>query len=280
VGETVLGLSITSTSVGWVLVDGSAAGGATLDHDAFDVDANTDTSQHAVAVRGAQAIAAATGDVVRSIGVTWSGDVEAEAKRLLASLSEAGYDNLVEVPLSTAAQAWAQVVGGDLGCEKTALCVIEPATVTVLALDTGDGAVQTAVTHTRESASADGLGHWLTEVFDRHHLEPENLLVVGSRSDLDALADSLEAALPMPVISTTEAQLVLARGAAIAAANSAVSTVAPAYKAPADDQPPHGQSGLARGVDHIDDRCAGRGAEPLRRFALTYQFHTDGSLGG
>jgi hypothetical protein len=115
--ETVLGLSITSTSVAWVLVDGTAADGPALDHDAFDVDAKTDTTQHAVAVRGAQAIAAATGHVVRSIGVTWTDDVEAEARQLLESLREAGYDNLVEVPRTTAAKAWVQVFEGDIGSE-------------------------------------------------------------------------------------------------------------------------------------------------------------------
>jgi hypothetical protein len=115
-----------------------------------------------VAVRGAQAIAAATGHVVRSIGVTWSDDVERAATQLLASLRASGYDNLVEVPLPNAAQAWAQGVGRDLGYAKTAVCVIEPATVTLLAVETGDGAVQTAVTRARESASADGLSQWLT----------------------------------------------------------------------------------------------------------------------
>jgi acetyl-CoA acetyltransferase len=104
-----VGLSITATQFGWILVEGSAADGATLDHDAFDVDADTGTSQHAVAVRGAQAIAAATGHVVRSIGVTWSDDVETVATQLLESLRASGYDNLVEVPLPNAAQGWKRV---------------------------------------------------------------------------------------------------------------------------------------------------------------------------
>jgi len=38
--------------------------------------------------------------------VTWSDDVEMEARQLLESLRAAAYDNLVEVTLSTAAQAW------------------------------------------------------------------------------------------------------------------------------------------------------------------------------
>jgi hypothetical protein len=194
--ETVLGLSITSTSVAWVLVDGSAADGPVLDHDAFDVDAKTDTTQHAVAVRGAQAIAAATGHEVRAIGVTWSDDVETEARQLLESLSESGYDNLVAVPLSTAAQAWVQGFGGDPGSE-------------------------------------------------------------------------------MPVISSAEGQLALARGAAMAVANADI-TDPPVDEGPAEDDPPRGQSKPASHARVLAMLTAG----VLAVVALTYQFHTDGSTGG
>ena len=67
--QTVLGLSMTSTSVGWVLLDGQGPDAATLDHDAFDVQSGADgaagdTSQHAAAARGAQAIATASGHKV------------------------------------------------------------------------------------------------------------------------------------------------------------------------------------------------------------------------
>ena len=221
--QTVLGVSITSTSVGWVLVDGSAADGDTLDHDAFDVDAG-DSSQHGVAVRGAQAIAAATGHEIRSIGVTWTDDVETEARHLLESLRESGYDNLREVPLPQATQAWAQGIGRELGYRTTSVCVIEPAAVTVFTVDTAGGAVQTDVTQARESAGSDGLSHWLSEVFDGDRTEPDSLLLVGSRSDRDELTEPLGEALPMPVIGTAEAQLVLARGAALALANNALIT--------------------------------------------------------
>lgn len=218
--DTVLGVSITSTSVGWVLVDGSAADGATLDHDAFDVDVS-DTSQHAVAVRGAQAIAAATGHQIRSIGVTWTDDVQTEARQLLASLRVAGYDNLVEMRLPQAAKAWAQGIGRDLGYDTTAVCVVEPTAVTVLNVDAVAGAVQIDVTHSRDSANADGLGHWLTDVFAGNRRKPDSLLLIGSRSDRDQLAESLDESLPMPVIGTAEAQLVLARGAALELLNNA-----------------------------------------------------------
>lgn len=216
--ETVLGLSMTSTSVGWVLVDGSEANGATLDHDAFDLGTGVTSernAQQAVAVRGAQAIAAASGHEVRSIGVTWTDDAEVDAKGLLESLRHSGWDNLVPVPLSQAAGEWAQGVGRELGYEMAAVCIIEPTTVTLVTVDTGDGAPHTDVTHARDSAPADGLSQWLTAMFDRGH-QPDSVLLVGSGSDLDAIKGALDDALPMPVVASVEAQLVLARGAALA----------------------------------------------------------------
>ena len=43
--ETVLGLSMTSTSVGWVLLDGLGPDATTLDYDAFDVQAGATRPQ-------------------------------------------------------------------------------------------------------------------------------------------------------------------------------------------------------------------------------------------
>ena len=246
--DTVLGVSITSTGVGWVLADGSADDDATLDHDAFDVEAG-DTSQHAVAVRGAQAIAAATGNEIRSIGVTYTHDAEPAARQLLQSLRESGYDNLVEVRLPQAAKAWVQGIGRELGYQSAAVCVVEPAAVTLLTVD-AVGAVQIDVTQSRDSATADGLGHWLSEVLNGDRREPDSLLLLGSRSDRDQLTDPLDEALPMPVISTAEAQLVLARGAALALATNPVATsvVEPEVEddeIPGEDKPPPGQSWIS-----------------------------------
>lgn len=246
--DTVLGVSITSTGVGWVLADGSADGDATLDHDAFDIDGG-DTSQHAVAVRGAQAIAAATGHEIRSIGVTWTHDVEPEVRQLLESLRESGYGNLVEVRLPQAAKAWVQGIGRELGYQSAAVCVVEPAAVTLLTVD-AVGAVQIDVTQSRDNATADGLSHWLSEVLNGDRREPDSLLLLGSRSDRGELTGPLNEALPMPVISTAEAQLVLARGAALALATKTVATTVVGAEVEDDeisgeDEPPAGPSWIS-----------------------------------
>jgi hypothetical protein len=244
--ETVLGLSMTSTSVGWVLVDGRDADGATVDHDAFDVGADEGstaegTSQPAVAMRGAHAIAAASGHEVRTIGVTWSDDVEKEATRLLKSLT-------------------------------TAVCLIEPEAVTVLTVDTGDRAVHTDVTRTRESSSADGLSQWLTAVFDRNDRQPDSLLLVGARTELDAITAALDEALSMPVVASADAQLVLARGAALALAKNADATDAHAGKGQADARPANGQSRLASHTRALTMSGAAVVAAGIALFAAGSQF--------
>ena len=108
--DAVLGLSMTPTTVGFVLVEGQDADGATIDRDAFAVKADgrvnaVDTSrQAATAVRRTNALAAARGHRLHSIGVTWSDDADAEAALLLESLTESGFDN-VRCPVVVAPEA-------------------------------------------------------------------------------------------------------------------------------------------------------------------------------
>jgi hypothetical protein len=217
--QIVLGLSMTSTSVGWVLLDRERPDAVTLDHDAFDVKSGAegtapDTSQHTAAARGAQAIATASGHKVGSVQMTWSEDIEADAKALLKSLADLGFDNVVAIPLNQATQTWAIEVGRANEHDKTALCVLEPGTATVMVIATGAGSVRTAVTNTREHAA--DLVDWLTTIFNGDGWLPESLHLVGSRDDLDAVTGPLGDALPIPVFDSVDTQLALARGAALA----------------------------------------------------------------
>ncbi len=99
--ETVLGLSMTSSSVGWVVLEIAGADPATLDHDVFDFAGGSavdgDISNHVAAVRGVQAIAAASGHVLTSIGVTWTDDAAATANLVLKALPGLGFDKVVPV---------------------------------------------------------------------------------------------------------------------------------------------------------------------------------------
>ena len=104
--DAVLGLSMTPTTVGLVLVEGQEADGATMDKDEFAVhdrglvSAVNTSEKAAAAVMRTEAIAAARGHRLHSIGVTWSEDADTEASLLLESLSESGFDNVVAVRLA------------------------------------------------------------------------------------------------------------------------------------------------------------------------------------
>jgi hypothetical protein len=220
--DAVLGLSMTPTTVGLVLVEGQGADGATMDHDEFEVhdrglvSAVNTSEKAAAAVLRTEAIAAARGHRLHSIGVTWSDDADTEASLLMESLSESGFDNVVPVRLPQATEALARGIGSVIGYEITAVCVIEPDAVVVMVVDAHDESVQTAISH---SVSTDeDLARWLSTVFVQADWQPEALVLVGSGSDLDAITPHLEDVLSVPVFVPAEAQLALARGAAIASA--------------------------------------------------------------
>ena len=206
---------MTSTSVGWVLLDGVGPDATTLDYDAFDVQAGAqarNTSQHAAAARGAQAIATASGHRVGSVRVTWTEDIEGDAKALLKSLADLGFDDVHAISLGKATQAWGIEVGHDH--TTTALCILEPDAATVMIVATGAGAVRTAVTDTWETA--EDLIDWLRIVFRRDGWLPESLYLVGALADLDEVTQPIADALPIPVSDSGDTQLALARGAALA----------------------------------------------------------------
>ena len=161
---------MTATCVGWVLLDEQGPDAATLDHDAFDVQSGADgstgdTSQHAAAARGAQAIATASGHKVGSVQVTWTEDVEADATVLLKSLADLGFENVHAISLSKATQAWGMETGLENEHTKTGLCILEPDAATVMIVATGGGTVRTATTDTW--ATAEDLIDWLRTVFRR-----------------------------------------------------------------------------------------------------------------
>ncbi|MFB1298957.1 hypothetical protein ACAG24_025980 [Mycobacterium sp. pW049] len=225
--DAVLGLSVTPSAVGVVLVEGQDDDGVTLDGESFEVRRRGGTSavetsaQAAAAVLRTEAVAADLGRRVHSIGVTWSDDADTEASLLLKSLSDSGFDNIVPVRLSEATDALARRIAQVLGFRTTAVCVIEPEQLIALVVDSGDdpddaSAVQTAVNHT--VVTEDDLVGWLSSVFARADWEPEALALVGSADDLDGLLPVLEEALAVPVFSPDEARLALARGAALACA--------------------------------------------------------------
>jgi hypothetical protein len=222
--DTVLGLSLTSTAVGWVLVDGRDADGEILDQDDFEVRTGggmraLNTSEQATAaVLRAQSVTTRGDQRLRVIGVTWSDEAAAEAAMLLESLTDAGFDNVVPIRLRQASEMLARGIAPVVDHDKVAVCVLDGESTTVVMVDTCDGEQEIATKHL--PGGTDRLVQWLATMFDRSSWQPGGVVVVGADHDLDALSWQLEKALPVPVITQSGAQVALARGAALASAES------------------------------------------------------------
>lgn len=222
--DTVLGLSLTSTAVGWVLVEGRDATGAPVDHDSFTVRtggaarASGIAEQTTAVVLCVRARAGRHDQRVRVIGLTWSDDVAAEAALLVESLTEAGLDNVVPVAMLQAAELVAPGIAPVVGFAETAVCVLDGGSAAVAMVDTAGGRIRTAVEHL--SGGPERLSSKLSAMFDRNGWHPGGVVAVGADHELEALSRQLEKALSVPVLTQNGPELALARGAALASARS------------------------------------------------------------
>lgn len=253
--DTVLGLSVTPTTVGWVLAEGHGADGTILDHRELalragrGVRAVSTAEQVADEVLRVDAQAAGSDHHLRVIGVTWNDEAAAEAALVLEALTDAGFVNVVPVRLLDAVETLARAIAPVIGYEQTAVCILEHEWATVVMVDVNHGDTQTALKHVR--GGFDGLTNWLTGMFDRDGWRPGGVVVVGADSDLNGLSWQLERALPVPVFAQTMAQVTVARGAALAA---------------------------ARSTEFTDERLVPRGGEPVARPARSRQWSYAGAV--
>jgi hypothetical protein len=195
--DLVLGLSMTSADVRWVLVEGTTAEGATICRDAADFDTLDDV------------IAAVGENRLHAIGVTWANEAETAASTLLDALAARGFDNVITVSEEEAADALATGIADRGGYRDVAVCIVEPDDALVALVDV-DG-----VTTERVDPTADEM----LAVLDRNDDRPEAIFVLGTADDIDSIASSFDGA-GTPVIMAAEADLALARGAALASAQA------------------------------------------------------------
>lgn len=205
--RTVLGLSKTSTSIGWVLVDERDAAAEPLDHDAFDI-TDVRSCTPAVTARRVRDIATASGYTVDSVHVTSSGNVST----LRDALTECGFDDVVSVPLTEATRSWARDTGYANAFEKTAICMLGRDSAALSMIETRSGAIQSTTTTMTDDLAI--FTDWLNFAMGANGPRPEVLYLLGSRPKLDDVAPTLDRALCVPVIATHDAQIALARGAA------------------------------------------------------------------
>jgi hypothetical protein len=200
--DLVLGLSMTSADVRWVLVEGTTAEGATICRDAV-VDTLNDV------------IAAVGDNRLHAIGVTWTNEAESAASSLLDALAARGMGNIITVSQQQAADTLAMGIADRRGFRDVAVCIVEPDHAMVTLVD-ADG-----VTTERVNPTADDM----LACLDRSDARPEAIFVLGSAGELDSIAASFHGA-AVPVITAAEANLALARGAALASAGAVNSPIA------------------------------------------------------
>ncbi len=195
--DLVLGLSMTSADVRWVLVEGATAEGATFRRSEVDFDTLDD-------------VIAAVGDHrLYAIGVTWANAAESAASDLLDALADRGLDNVITVSQGEAAEALATGIADRGGYTGVAVCIVEPDSVLVALVDADD------VTTEQVEATADDV----LALLDRTDAGHEAIFVLGSAEDIDEIATSLNG-VAVPVITAAEAGVALARGAALASARA------------------------------------------------------------
>jgi hypothetical protein len=222
--DTVLGLSLTPTTVGWVLAEGHDAGGTIRDHRELGLRAGRGVRAVSTAeqvtdeVLRVDALAAASDHHLRVVGLTWRDDAAAQAALVVEALTDAGFDNVVPVRLLDAVETLARAIAPVIGYEQTAVCILEHESATVVMVDTHDGETQTATKQV--PGGFDGLSSWLRGMFDRNGWRPGGVVVVGPDSEINGFSWQLEKTLPVPVFAQTMAQVTIARGAALAAASS------------------------------------------------------------
>ena len=195
--DLVLGLSMTSADVRWVLVEGSTAEGATICRDAVDADTLDDV------------IAAVGENRLHAIGVTWATEAETAASTLLDALAARGLGNVITVSEQEAADALATGIADRGGYSQVAVCIVDPDDALVALVD-ADG-----VTTERVDPTVDGV----TAVLAGSDGRPEAIFVLGSADDIDGFASSIDG-VAAPVITAADADLALARGTALASAQA------------------------------------------------------------
>ncbi|WP_235010147.1 hypothetical protein [Mycobacterium sp. 3519A] len=235
--DIVLGVSMTPTTVRMVLVEGEKADGAIVDHDAFDVAAvdGSATSANAAeqvveAILGTKESAAAGGHHLKSIGVTWSD--HAEASTLRDTLAARGIDDVMLVSDGHAAGALAQAVGRAVGYATTALLFIDRDTATLSVVQTEDGSIVKVLSRSLHSGDAMAVLADMAAAVDAQDSPPQGMFVVGSGVDVSAVKAHLEHLVSIPVSAPDDADVALARGAALASAHAPAleaSTVGLAY---------------------------------------------------
>ncbi len=238
--DIVLGVSVTTTTVRMVLIEGEKADGVIIECATFDT-ANgvvkaSPSERISAAILATQQNAFSNGHHLVVSGVTW--DDESAPATLSDGIAARDLQNVVLVAEQNAAGALAQTVGRALGYDTTAVMVMRPETATLSVVDSDDGSIVEARMCTLDGEDATDILPAMAATLEATNPKPGSVFVVGSRAAVCSVKSSLESLIPQPVIVPEEPEFALARGAALAAANvpgSEASTCGLAYSQDPDE---------------------------------------------
>lgn len=212
----VLGISLTATRAGLVVLEGVGADARTVIRDAVAVPAG-ELDAVVAAVAQVARTAAGRGYPVQAAGLTSTTDAEQYALDLAGLLADSDIAEIVMFEPADAVAALAEVVASSRRSQRATVSLIaEDQTIAVLA-DCRDGVHHTAVSsHHDDDAALVSLDQLVADwipgaVFV---MVPHGLVAEG-------FPERLECALAPRMIALIDAELGLARGAALAAGNAA-----------------------------------------------------------
>lgn len=219
--DIVLGVSMTPTTVRMALVEGDKADGEIVDHDIFETqtadDSATPVEQVVGAILGTRESAEEGGHHLKSVGVAWS-DHDAAA-RLRDALDAAGVKDVMMVSELHAAGSLAQAAGQAVGYSSTGLLFVDRDTATMSVVDS-DGAISKVLSRSLHSTDAMAVLGDMAAAVATADTSPQGMFVVGSGVDVTAVQAHLAELLDIPVNAPGDADLALARGAALASASA------------------------------------------------------------
>jgi len=244
---------MTPTSVRTVLMAGAKADGGAVNHGNFDIahgaDLPSDTTAEQIiaTILVTRETAAGAGYQVRSAGVTWL-DV-ATATALREGLATRRVDNVLLVSPFHSAVALARAAGESAGYDHTALLCIEPDVATLAVVGADDGLVVEVRRRFLPHDDDEAVGALVEIVRDAGAMEgtPQGVFVVGSGVDVPLIMPALVEATSLPVSAPEQPEAALARGAALASANTELLTSSAIELARAE--------GRAAGYTHIALLC-------------------------
>lgn len=212
--DLVLGLSMTSSTVRWVLVEGTTGEGATVDRGSFDFDAEVDPDDLLNV-----ALADVVDSPIHAIGVTWTNEAEAVASGVLEALTARGYGNAIAISELEAGDVLAAGIADIADYDDVAVCIVEPDAAVVAMVD-GEGVTVDRIARPLDGADVVELPSSVIAMLELNEWRPQAIFVVGSARDLELITSTLGDVTDSPVFSAAEADLALARGAALASARA------------------------------------------------------------